>query len=97
MLDLSRIEATGALPSIVATTDLVAVVRESSASMQQVFAARHVALHTDIAVDHASVMGDDDRLVLVLINLLGNAVKFAPAEAGFAKLSLSRPARSSTR
>ena len=90
LLDLSRIEATGALPSIVATTDLVAVVRESTASMQQVFAARHVALHTEISVDRAAVMGDHDRLVQVLINLLGNAVKFAPPEAGFAKLSLHR-------
>jgi len=90
LLDLSRIEATGALPSMVATTDLVAVIRESSASMQQVFAAHRVALRTEIGVEHAAVMGDHDRLVQVVINLLGNAVKFAPAETGLATLSLRR-------
>jgi signal transduction histidine kinase len=38
----------------------------------------------------AHVLGDHDRLVQVLINLLGNAAKFAPAEGGHAQLSLSR-------
>jgi Na+/proline symporter/nitrogen-specific signal transduction histidine kinase len=90
LLDLSKIEATGGPKLVAVPVDLVAVLRESAASLQQVFAARNVALHTEIEVDHASVMGDHDRLVQVFINLLGNAVKFAPAEAGVARLSLRR-------
>ncbi|MDR3471366.1 MAG: ATP-binding protein [Devosia sp.] len=90
LLDLSKIEASGALPSAVAPTDLAAVVRESAAAMQQVFAAQNVALHTRLDVQSAAVIGDHDRLVQVLINLLGNAVKFAPSGSGIAELSLRR-------
>ena len=90
LLDLSKIEATGGPERVAVPVDLVAVLRESAASMRQVFAASSVAFHTEIEVDHASVMGNHDRLVQVLINLLGNAVKFAPAGAGIARLSLRR-------
>jgi Na+/proline symporter/nitrogen-specific signal transduction histidine kinase len=90
LLDLSKIEATGALPSAAAPTDLVAVVRESVAAMQQVFAARHIELLTRIDPPSALVLGDHDRLVQVVINLLGNAVKFAPAETGIVEISLRR-------
>jgi Na+/proline symporter/nitrogen-specific signal transduction histidine kinase len=88
LLDLSKIEATGALPAAVAPTDLVEVARESAAATQQLFSARNVRLRTKIEVDHAFVLGDHDRLVQVLINLLGNAAKFAPAGRGMAELSL---------
>jgi signal transduction histidine kinase len=94
LLDLSKIEATGALPTVVAPTDLVAVVRESAAATQQLFAARRVALATRIEPDIALVMGDHDRLVQVLINLLGNAAKFAPAGTGRAVISLRRSGES---
>ena len=50
--------------------------------MRQVFAARNVALDVDIDAHSAHVVGDHDRLVQVLINLLGNAAKFSPRSGG---------------
>jgi signal transduction histidine kinase len=88
LLDLSKIEATGTLPTVVEPTDLAAVVRESTAATQQLFAARRVTLTARIEAEPALVMGDHDRLVQVLINLLGNAAKFAPAGSGRAVVSL---------
>jgi len=88
LLHLSKIEATGTMPVRSELVDLTAVVRESSAAMRQVFAGANVALDIDIAPGSAQVIGDHDRLVQVLINLLGNAVKFSPRGAGRATLSL---------
>ena len=88
LLHLSKIEATGTMPVRSELVDLNAVVRESSAAMRQVFAGANVALDIDIAPGSAQVIGDHDRLVQVLINLLGNAVKFSPRGAGRATLSL---------
>jgi signal transduction histidine kinase len=88
LLHLSKIEATGAMPAEANLVDLAAVVRESSAAMRQVFAGANVALDVDIGAEPARVVGDHDRLVQVLINLLGNAVKFSPSAGGRAALTL---------
>jgi Na+/proline symporter/nitrogen-specific signal transduction histidine kinase len=88
LLHLSKIEATGVMPAQTSLVDLAAVVRESSAAMRQVFAGANVALDVEIAADTARVVGDHDRLVQVLINLLGNAVKFSPHAGGRAELTL---------
>ena len=90
LLDLSKIEATGSMPAESAPVDLAAVAYESAAAMQQVFAERHVKLHTEVEADPAFVVGDHDRLVQVIINLLGNAAKFSPSVRGKAALRLRR-------
>jgi signal transduction histidine kinase len=90
LLHLSKIEASGTIPAQSALVDLAAVVRESSAAMRQVFAGADVSLDVDIADAEARVMGDHDRLVQVLINLLGHAVKVSPRQGGRAALSLRR-------
>jgi signal transduction histidine kinase len=81
LLDLSRIaEGEGAIT--LGPVDLAAVVRDATAAMQQVFAARGAELHAKLDVPAAGVTGDYDRLVQVLINLLGNAAKFTPRGSG---------------
>ncbi|MEO8756621.1 MAG: ATP-binding protein [Devosia sp.] len=90
LLHLSKIEATGTMPVETQMVDLAAVVRESSASMRQVFAAQNVALDVQIDPGDTRVIGDHDRLVQVVVNLLGNAVKFSPRQGGQATLSLRR-------
>ncbi len=88
LLDLSRVEAVGQLPSDKRPVDLASVVRESSATLRELFASRNVALDVDIELQRALVLGDHDRLVQVLVNLLGNAAKFAPQRGGRARVRL---------
>jgi signal transduction histidine kinase len=90
LLDLSKIEASGSFPAERQPVDLAAVIRESTAAMQQVFAGSQVGLKLSIEAEPAEIVGDHDRLVQVVINLLGNAVKFSPPGRGEAELRLRR-------
>jgi signal transduction histidine kinase len=87
LLDLSKIEAGGATPAMI-PVDLAAVANECAAAMAQVFAANRVKLRLDLGNAPAWTTGDRDRLVQVIVNLLGNAAKFSPAGRGRVTLGI---------
>jgi signal transduction histidine kinase len=62
--------------------DIGEVVRETMASLGQLFRDRGVTLESEVPAVGPVVLADRDRLTQVMINLLSNAVKFVPADTG---------------
>lgn len=79
VLDLARIEA-GKFEVAAVDTDLGALVRDVSAMFRQRAEHAGLAFHSELASPYPPLVRADDRgLRQVLINLLGNAVKFTKA------------------
>ncbi|MBI5495250.1 MAG: PocR ligand-binding domain-containing protein [Deltaproteobacteria bacterium] len=77
ILDLSRIES-GNLKLALADVDLYAVTKAALTSIVPQAAKKKVELKTDMDPGLPRITGDEDKVRQVLINLLGNAVKFTP-------------------
>jgi signal transduction histidine kinase/DNA-binding response OmpR family regulator len=75
VLDLSKIEA-GRMELQVASVDLAALARDTMSEMEPQAAGRHVRLVTVLPPGLAPLATDPSRLRQILINLLGNAIKF---------------------
>jgi len=88
LLDVSRIAA-GKLEVLRVPIDLVEVVRAAYEECRANAEQRKVLLSLVCEEARLYVMGDEQRLVQVVANLLGNAVKFTPAE-GRVVLKLER-------
>ena len=82
ILDLSKIDA-GRMEVVRAEFDLHALVREVVAMFQPLCENKHLTLRVDNldVVPARAVVGDAGKLRQVLINLVGNAVKFTEAGA----------------
>ncbi len=78
VLDLSKAEA-GAMRASLQETSLPAVVRDVTASLGPWAENRRVSLAGEVPEDFPKVFADPDRLVQILTNLAGNAIKFTPA------------------
>jgi signal transduction histidine kinase len=78
LLDLSRIEA-GQLSIRQERISLMALVKEACTLFQPQAAAKGVRLECSVAEDLPPVAGDRHRVLQVLQNLVGNALKFVPA------------------
>jgi hypothetical protein len=88
VLDLAKLES-GRAEWQVSSIDLKTVVKDSIDATGQLFNARNVGLETQLPDGAHVVSADRDRLVQVLINLLSNAAKFAPAGTGRVVVALS--------
>jgi PAS domain S-box-containing protein len=77
ILDLSRIEA-GKVELVLEPVDVAQLAREVLPLFESQVVERPVALELDLPDGAAMVTGDVARLRQVLVNLLGNAVKFTP-------------------
>lgn len=76
MLDLDRIEA-GKMSLSPVVLDLNLLIEECVARASVISAIHQIVTNLDPALPHVS--GDADRLVQVVANLLGNAIKYSPA------------------
>jgi PAS domain S-box-containing protein len=91
ILDFSKIEA-GKLELASVRFDLGNVVEDSSASFAPRAAAKQIELATTIARDvPRALVGDPGRLRQVLLNLLGNAIKFTEQGAIVLHVELAAP------
>ncbi|MBL8428393.1 MAG: histidine kinase [Dechloromonas sp.] len=81
ILDMAKLES-GRAEWTTSEVDMGEVVRESMASLEQLFREKDVALEGDIPSGLPFVLADRDRLTQVMINLLSNAVKFVPGGTG---------------
>jgi heavy metal sensor kinase len=90
LLTLARIDE-GELPLLREPVDLREAATNVLASLSSLIEAKH--LRVDLQGDPIVVDGDRARLEQVLVNLVGNAVKFSPPD-GVVTVSLSRDAAS---
>jgi signal transduction histidine kinase len=88
VLDLAKI-GSGTMVWNMEEVDLAALVRDALAATRRLFADRGVELRVNLAAHLPPVLGDRDRLAQIVINLLSNAAKFAPAETGIVRVGLT--------
>lgn len=81
VLDLAKIEA-DSVEWADRLVDLNAVIDEAVSSLSQIFREKNIELEWQWGPEVVAVMGDQDRLIQVVINLLSNAVKFCEPGTG---------------
>jgi signal transduction histidine kinase len=77
LTDISRIE-TGRLHVELAPTAFANVISETLPTIRGLCDEKGIELHLDLPADLPRVMGDKERLIQVLTNLLSNACKYSP-------------------
>jgi len=76
--ELSRAEA-HQLPLHIAPADPAALAAQATARLAPQFAEKGVALSAEVPPGLPRVLADPDRILQVLVNLLGNALRYTPA------------------
>ena len=75
VLDLSKLEA-GKIEWKADPVSVAQVIEQATAATSALFEAKRLELVTDIEEELPEIIGDRDRIVQVVINLISNAVKF---------------------
>ncbi len=75
--ELSRVEA-GAVPLQLQPIPLGRLIQTVTARLGPLFEAKGVHLQTELPERLPDVLGDEDRLTQVLVNIVGNALKYTP-------------------
>ena len=91
LLDLARMEA-GRLDVVIRPVDVAAAIDRVHRLVAAQAEAKGLALEVTVAPEIPAVMADLNRLVQVLLNILGNAIKFT--ERGGVRIDVSRVAES---
>ena len=68
--------------------DLKEVVQDAVASIQQLIQDRNIKIELQLDAGAPPVMGDRDRLVQVIVNLISSAVKFCEQNKGHIRVGL---------
>lgn len=79
LLDMERIEG-GKLQLTLKKHDIGQIIQETIESFAHVALAKSIELRTSSAVMSGEVFCDKDRIMQVLSNLIGNALKFTPKD-----------------
>ena len=90
VLDLSKIEA-GQLALNLAEYSMGSVIETVVVATEALAGERKLALKTEIAKDLPKGFGDEQRIAQVLLNLVGNAIKFT--EVGEVRIRAESTAR----
>jgi len=80
LLDLSKTDA-GVMEYQLKNQDLVPLVRDAVAELEVQAQEKQVQIVPDFPESSLPVVCDSDRIVQVIVNLVGNAVKFSPKNA----------------
>jgi GAF domain-containing protein/CheY-like chemotaxis protein len=78
VLDLAKIEA-GKMEWNMETVSIKEVADRAFSATSSLFDQKNLALKTNVPENLPMVMGDRDKLIQVMVNLISNAVKFTPA------------------
>ncbi|KPJ91124.1 MAG: hypothetical protein AMJ53_12315 [Gammaproteobacteria bacterium SG8_11] len=87
LLDLQKIQA-GKMVWKSEAIDIVKVVKDTAELFSPALANKNLELNVSCEIDSATILGDNDKIIQVLSNLLSNAMKFT--ESGSISIELKR-------